>query len=584
MKLPGFNKKSYDLIGARKKLDQSEPESEGKRQFRSKSLTKLNPKRLFTKKEKDTRLFLYSSDRGIDRFPNIKVAGINEANVEEDFKIDAARRGTIKKYARSGEVLGVRKTESDASVKPLVPVPATGVPLPDGFDAFNKKLELIQNAQSSIVLSGNYCGGAPFDEVLDAMEERLTNKPELKIVVMSSPRFITKTNREKLDRIKDNFNNRFKFVLCGEKWLDSEKAFKRITNHTKGLVVDGKHCVMGGSGIEERFSYSRGTGAGLEKAPDPASARRTALNSAIARSFRDLDFYLEGEALGKQVGNELLHLAKLWMLYDKENRANPDAQAIDGLMASYEQENNTGAEGEEAIANSSDAVGQCQVFSSGPEMGESEFNRHMIETIRSAKDVIYVDHLYFHPTKEIRELLAEKVNAGVKLTIVTNGSKSHAPTANKAFAPRSKYEIAKMLSNIDKDKRHNVNVYEFGHKEAASINLHKKVIVADDKVLAGSSNFGYKSLVTSSDHEINFLMESKDFAQKTIDAIEQDFKKPHTVYEKARGKEGGIVAKTDKLDNEKLLPLSVKRDKPETITLKRRLVTFVHRRLAWLIG
>ncbi len=581
MKLPGFHRKSYDLTEARNRDNQ--PESSEKPKFKLKSLNKLNPKGLFNRKEKDNRLFIYSSDRGIDRFPNIKIADTDDPSLKENFKIDTARQRKIKMCAKSSEVLEVRKTECNDLVKPLRPVPATGIPLTNGVDAFDKKLELIKNAESSIVLSGNYCGGAPFDEVLDAMEERLTEKPDMKIVVLSSPRFITESNRERLGSIKKNFSSQFKFVLCGEKWLDSEKKFKRVTNHTKGLVVDGKHCVMGGSGIEERFSYSRGAGDGLEKPADPDSARRT-LNLAIARSFRDLDFYLEGEALGKQVGNELLHLAKLWMVYDKKNRINPDTQAIDDLMASYQYDSGTEEVSERPVEGSSNTVGQCQVFSSGPEMGESEFNRHLIETIESAKDNIYIDHLYFHPTKKIRKLLADKVNAGVKLTIVTNGSKSYAPKANKAFAPRSKHEIAMMLRSIDKDKIQNVNIYEFGHKEFKGVNLHKKVIVADDKVLAGSSNFGYKSLVTSSDHEINFLMDSKDFAQATINAIEQDFKEKHPVYEKSKDNESRSIIKTDEMGNEKLLPLSVKRTSPEKTNLKRRFVTYVHRRLAWLIG
>lgn len=44
----------------------------------------------------------------------------------------------------------------------------------------------------------------------------------------------------------------------------------------------------------------------------------------------------------------------------------------------------------------------------------------------------------------------------------------------------------------------------------------------DHTVLAGSSNFGYKSLVTSSDHEVNFVAKSEDFAQKTLAICEED--------------------------------------------------------------
>ncbi len=41
----------------------------------------------------------------------------------------------------------------------------------------------------------------------------------------------------------------------------------------------------------------------------------------------------------------------------------------------------------------------------------------------------------------------------------------------------------------------------------------------DDYVLAGSSNLGYKSLETMSDHEINFVAKSKLFANQTAEVI-----------------------------------------------------------------
>jgi phosphatidylserine/phosphatidylglycerophosphate/cardiolipin synthase-like enzyme len=49
------------------------------------------------------------------------------------------------------------------------------------------------------------------------------------------------------------------------------------------------------------------------------------------------------------------------------------------------------------------------------------------------------------------------------------------------------------------------------------IGHHKKIIIFDDEtVIAGSSNFGYKSLVTCSDHELNFIARSKKFAEETL--------------------------------------------------------------------
>ena len=51
------------------------------------------------------------------------------------------------------------------------------------------------------------------------------------------------------------------------------------------------------------------------------------------------------------------------------------------------------------------------------------------------------------------------------------------------------------------------------------------MILFDRKyVLAGSSNFGYKSLETTSDHEVNFLADSPKFAQETYKVCALDMK------------------------------------------------------------
>jgi len=55
--------------------------------------------------------------------------------------------------------------------------------------------------------------------------------------------------------------------------------------------------------------------------------------------------------------------------------------------------------------------------------------------------------------------------------------------------------------------------------------LHKKMIIIDGKfVYAGSSNYGYKSLVTTSDPEVNFEVESEGFAREATTVWEADWR------------------------------------------------------------
>ena len=48
------------------------------------------------------------------------------------------------------------------------------------------------------------------------------------------------------------------------------------------------------------------------------------------------------------------------------------------------------------------------------------------------------------------------------------------------------------------------------------------MIIIDDYLISGSSNFGYKSLVSSSDHEMNFKARSQKLVDQTMKIVEID--------------------------------------------------------------
>ncbi|MDN3508006.1 MAG: phospholipase D-like domain-containing protein, partial [Simkaniaceae bacterium] len=78
--------------------------------------------------------------------------------------------------------------------------------------------------------------------------------------------------------------------------------------------------------------------------------------------------------------------------------------------------------------------------------------------------------------------------------------------------------ILKMM--ISKESRENLTVYQFEQNKKGN---HKKVIIIDrEKIIAGSSNFGYKSLVTSSDYEVNFVACSKELTKHTLEIFDAD--------------------------------------------------------------
>ncbi|MBS0650710.1 MAG: phospholipase D family protein [Verrucomicrobia bacterium] len=170
-------------------------------------------------------------------------------------------------------------------------------------------------------------------------------------------------------------------------------------------------------------------------------------------------------------------------------------------------------------------AGRLQVLYQGPEQmsGTNEFSSKTLELIRNAQRRIVFNHMYFCPTDEIMAALKEAVEQrGVQIEIITCGETENCPMSQKTFGPYNKWNWVKLANLLEPEYRQNVKVFLYEQKKKG---LHKKVIVFDDNtVLAGSSNFGYKSLVTSSDHEVNFVAKSEDFAQKTLAICEEDKK------------------------------------------------------------
>ena len=165
-----------------------------------------------------------------------------------------------------------------------------------------------------------------------------------------------------------------------------------------------------------------------------------------------------------------------------------------------------------------------KLFFSGPEQPNlsSEFCDEALKQIQAAQKEIVINHMYFHPTNELRRALVDAAVRGVKIKIITCGIHTRSPNGQSVFGPRNKYNYAKLISKISKELRGNVEVYEYTQDKKE---LHKKVMVFDRKyVLAGSSNFVYKSLETTSDHEVNFLAASPKFAQETYRVCEHDMR------------------------------------------------------------
>lgn len=162
-----------------------------------------------------------------------------------------------------------------------------------------------------------------------------------------------------------------------------------------------------------------------------------------------------------------------------------------------------------------------KIFAQGPEHDTSIYATKLKNMIENAENEIVIDHMYFHPTTEIMNALINAANRGVKIKIITAGIYANCPLSHYAFGPRNKYNYAYLINSVSEEMKDNIEVFEFQQIKKGN---HKKVIVIDDQVIAGSSNCGYKSLVTCSDHELNFFAKSREFADETLKVCEEDIR------------------------------------------------------------
>lgn len=393
----------------------------------------------------------------------------------------------------------------------------------DGPDTFVWKKKLIASAQHNIVISGSYCGGNSFDEALALIEKQLEEKPELKVLILNADKFTNEENKKGIHCVASKYPQRFQVISTPDIWIVNP-GLKRSTNHAKVFSVDyGEYFIIGGSSLEDKHAYTRGLGTKPIKTMSPNTGW---LGNFIASSFRDKDFVfhnIEKNGIGKRVYLEALKLAWRWESLERDASGKPKGLTVTAELLDEQvegqKEANSLADIQEFHKNNK-MVSDCDttVLCSGPEHTKNVFEEELIKRINEAKNIIAIDHLYFHPSENVFKAFVNAANRGVKIQIVTNGYQSgSSPAGHKLFGPRSRYNIAKLLQGIKSENRANVDTREF---VVNGTSLHTKVIVVDDYVIAGSSNIGYKSLVTMSDHEINFVVKNQALADHALQDIQ----------------------------------------------------------------
>ena len=436
-----------------------------------------------------------------------------------------------------------------------------GFPTENCTDSVYWRNKLIEAAQHNIVISGNYCGGRAINDCLNRIAKRMNEVPELKVVMLASSSTMTKATTAKFRLMKTQYGDRFHFVETPNFWHIGPWA-KKVGNHCKLTLIDnGKYFITGSSNLTDHYlgtglddqspkdfitaKYQDGpqivsksilsngdksADSGLFSAMGAMDDRPETLigrliESRLARTFRDMDFVFKGdETVGPALYNEMLNLAYRWEALGQagefklkiSGKTSNIQSLIDEPREEWSQVNTAVDFGNQNVES-----GAFSLITLGPECEESCYETALVKQIEKATSQIVINHMYFHPTGKVMDALIAAANRGVLIKIISNSIHKKSPKCHENFVPRNRYNYGYLIDSVDETKRKNITVLEFAQSKKG---LHKKVVVIDDTVIAGSSNFGYKSLETAADYELNFSITSKAFAKATLDVFKEDEK------------------------------------------------------------
>jgi len=238
----------------------------------------------------------------------------------------------------------------------------------------------------------------------------------------------------------------------------------RLNNrtHRKLLVIDGEIGFTGGVGIADKW---RG-------------------NAQDEDHWRDTHFRAEGPVV-----------AQMQAVFD-DNWVKATGRVLDGdgYFPTLPPKGNQPA----------------QMFSSSPTGGSESMHLMYLMVITAARHSIVLSSSYFVPDDLAIQALVDARKRGVRVRILTPGTKTDSETVRSA----SRAEWGRLLAA-------GVEIFEY-----QPTMFHCKVLVADDLLVSvGSTNFDNRSFALNDEANLNVL--DADFAKQQVKVFEEDLKHSH---------------------------------------------------------
>jgi phosphatidylserine/phosphatidylglycerophosphate/cardiolipin synthase-like enzyme len=376
------------------------------------------------------------------------------------------------------------------------------------------KLDLIDHAEQSIELSGNFCGGPIFCEALDRIERRLRDVPALKVHIISNDDLLESPEVEKMKQLAAEFPERFNYIVINDRF-EWSNTLKYREMHIKAFVVDEKYFVIGGSGMHQELCTD---------IPETEESRNCLL-AFFPKASRDMDAI----AVGPTAKTLRLVFFKMYALWEAmctgkevENHFFPIDE--EGPIAVFE-----GIDNHPSLVNAS-----MKLTLTNPDDPINKGTLEYISLINQAKRNVTLAQLFLNPAPELMQAL-ERAAERVHLKVITSGNNPDDPFLNIFFAlpncsnyyPLSVKPEARHLS-LEELREEDLTATEIWEYYVANSWFHKKILRVDEDItVCGSWNCSLKS--DGSDPEVLLTIKSREIAQQTDRVIEEDTRRSQLV-------------------------------------------------------
>lgn len=375
----------------------------------------------------------------------------------------------------------------------------------DSTESFAWKKELIKSAKHSIELSGSFCAGPAFREILDLMEEKMVSNRDIQIRILCTPDLLQGADKQRLKELQEKYPDNFHLLLTAKIPITSP-GVSMPEMHVKLLVVDEEYFVMGGSNLQESM-LSKGDGTDLPRED------RDLFEQMSGSNWRDMDMVGKGPA----AKTLRLEFYKLWAKWAYLEKAEDD-------IVSYYTPININDAWCDTFERSAKKVNDValKVIPTSPQWAENEISKEYVkqldEAIAEKKDIT-IANMIFYPSDEIIEKIQTAIKTGCKVTIISTNLGDNAAASNKIFFGANRhgfYEVLKAAQEAHMEN--NLEIYEYNMPDGI---YHKKTwAIGDDISIFSSSNLGQKSELY--DDELSIIIKSKEVTDQVKAILEKD--------------------------------------------------------------